>query len=117
MKFPILLFLASLALSSLSPKLCAGSATWSSNPSSSDWNTPDNWTPPTVPDGPSDIATFANSSQTLVEIPNSTEVDSIVFQAGADAFTVVQQFGDFGDDSFTFSGEGIVNVSGMVQNF
>src|SRR4051812_31788111 len=95
--------------------LYAGSATWSLNPSSSDWNTPDNWSPPTVPDGPSDIATFASSSQTLIEIPTATEVDSIVFQLGAGAFTIAQQFGDFGDNSFTFSGEGVVNDSGVIQ--
>jgi hypothetical protein len=97
--------------------LQAGSATWSSNPTSSDWNTPGNWSPPTVPDGPSDVATFANSSQILVEIPNATEVDSIVFSADADSYTLVQEFGDFADNSFTFSGTGIVNDSGLVQNF
>jgi hypothetical protein len=95
----------------------AGSATWSSEPESFDWNTPTNWTPPTVPDGPSDVATFANSSQTMVEIPGATEVDGIVFQPGADAFTLIQQFGDFGDNTFIFSGEGVVNDSGLMQNF
>ena len=34
----------------------AGSATWNLNPTSNDWNTAANWTPMTVPNGPSDEA-------------------------------------------------------------
>jgi hypothetical protein len=41
-----------------------GSATWSVNPTNSDWNNPANWTPPTVPNGPSDVATFSTLPRT-----------------------------------------------------
>ena len=58
-----LLFLAAQQLS------LAGSATWSSNPSSGDWNTAANWIPNTVPNGTSDIATFATSNVTDVINP------------------------------------------------
>lgn len=37
----------------------AGSATWSQNPSTSDWNTAANWTPNTVPNSSSEVATFS----------------------------------------------------------
>ena len=43
----------------------AGSATWNSSPATGDWNTATNWTPATVPNGPSDPATFALSNRTL----------------------------------------------------
>src|SRR6266850_2426427 len=66
----------------------AGSATWNSNPISADWNTAENWTPATVPNGEGDMATFALSSTTDVSLSADTTVDGIVFEAGADAFTV-----------------------------
>lgn len=44
----------------------AGSATWNLNPATSDWNTPVNWTPASVPNGPADTATFAVSSTSPV---------------------------------------------------
>ena len=50
----------------------ADSATWSMNPISSDWNTAENWTPPTVPNGPDDIATFALSHHANVLVSSST---------------------------------------------
>ena len=41
----------------------AGSATWNLNPASGDWNTAANWTPATVPNDESDVATFGVSSR------------------------------------------------------
>jgi hypothetical protein len=32
----------------------ADSATWNLNPATNDWNTANNWTPATVPNGPAD---------------------------------------------------------------
>src|SRR5882672_4557546 len=61
----------------------AGSATWGLNPGSSDWNTADNWTPMTVPNGPADIATFALSNTTNVSISANTEVNGITFTPAA----------------------------------
>ena len=91
----------------------AGSATWNLNPTSSDWNTAANWTPATVPNGPTDIATFASSSRTNLLISAGVEVNSIVFDPGADAFTIKNAPGQL----LTISGAGITNNSGVVQNF
>src|SRR5437660_12629461 len=66
----------------------AGSATWNLNPSSGDWNTAANWMPPTVPNGPGDIATFGLSNVTNVFVSAATEVNSIVFNTRASAFTI-----------------------------
>jgi autotransporter-associated beta strand protein len=91
----------------------AGSATWNLNPATNDWNTAANWTPATVPNGPADIATFDLSNTTDVSISASTLVDSIIFNLGASAFTITGEIGT----SLTVSGEGVVNNSGITQNF
>jgi hypothetical protein len=57
----------------------ADSATWKLNPTSGDWNTATNWTPETVPNGPSDTATFATSNTTEVSFSATVEVNGIVF--------------------------------------
>jgi hypothetical protein len=91
----------------------AGSATWGSAPSSSDWNTATNWTPASVPNGPSDTATFGASSIVGLSTSANTEVNGIVFNSGASAFAISA------DPAFPFSisGAGITNNSGVVQNF
>lgn len=91
----------------------AGSATWSANPTNGDWNTAANWTPNTVPNGPNDVATFAASNQTDVTISASTEVNELVFSPGASDFTINVTDGK----TFTISGTGITNSSGIGQNF
>jgi len=91
----------------------AGSATWNLNPTSGDWNTALNWTPATVPNGPADTATFDLSSITDVTVSTSTTVDGIVFNSGASAFTITPSPLDL----LTFVGTGIVNNSGVPQNF
>ena len=58
---------------------CAGSAQWNLNPGSGDWDTAENWTPMTVSNGPTDIATFALSNTTNVSISEDTEVNGITF--------------------------------------
>jgi hypothetical protein len=101
----------------------AGSATWNLNPTSGDWNTSANWTPATVPNGPSDTASFAVSSITNVTnvTPRnqSTTLDGIVFSPGASAFTVTAQVQSFpaNPEGIVFSGIGITNNSGVTQNF
>ena len=60
----------------------ADSATWLLSPQDSAWENANNWTPGGPPNGPSDIATFAQSSQTGVSISTSVEVNSIVFTSG-----------------------------------
>jgi autotransporter-associated beta strand protein len=92
----------------------AGSATWNSNPTSGDWNTAANWTPATVPNSPSDTATFAASDQTAVSLSATfDEVGGIIFNSGASAFTITAQAGE----ALSISGRGISNDSGITQNF
>src|SRR5690242_21247827 len=80
---------ALLLLAAQRPSL-AGSATWSSNPTSGDWNTAANWRPQTVPNSVSDIATFDGSNVTdvLVDFGSNFSLDSAVFGSGASAYTI-----------------------------
>src|SRR5450432_37469 len=93
----------------------AGSATWNLNPTSGDWNTATNWMPSTVPNGPADTATFDVSNTTSVNLFAKTEVNGIVFNPGASAFTIVSDVDYFGG-SLTISGVGITNNYGSTQN-
>src|SRR5690242_21029793 len=85
----------------------AGSATWSTNPVSGDWNTAANWTPNTVPDGPTDIATFSTSNVTTISLSGAIEVAEIVFNSGASQFTMTCP------NKLTLSDTGITNNSGL----
>ena len=66
----------------------AGSATWLLFPQDSAWENANNWTPGGPPNGPSNVATFAQSSQTAVNISTSVEVNRIVFTSDAGSFTL-----------------------------
>jgi autotransporter-associated beta strand protein len=91
----------------------AGSATWGVAPASGDWNTATNWTPNTVPNGPSDVATFASSSQRAVSLSADVEVNEIVFSPGASGFAI-----DWVSTAvLTISGAGVTNDSGLTQQF
>ena len=91
----------------------AGSATWSGNPISSDWNTAENWTPNTVPNSETDIATFGTSVLTQVSLTDThVDLGSMVFSPGANEFTITGANGGFG-----FYGDGVVNNSGEIQQF
>src|SRR4030095_2471984 len=104
----IVLTLSLVALSAV----YAESATWNLNPISGDWNTATDWTPATVPNGPNDVATFSLSNQTSVSSSADTEVNSIIFDSGASAFTITIPFAEF-----ILSGTGVVNNSNVLQNF
>ncbi len=93
-----------------------GSATWNLHPTSGDWNTAINWTPATVPNGPGSSATFDVSNTTSVGISADINIGSIVFNLGASAYTITAGSAD-SDTSLTISGAGVVNNSGVVQNF
>jgi autotransporter-associated beta strand protein len=101
------------AFSLLSNFTFAGSATWNLNPTSGDWNTATNWAPATVPDGPSDTATFASSNRLSIGLSAPTEIYALVFQPGGGAFTITTPLANI----FTLSGAGIVNNSGVTQHF
>lgn len=99
--------------------LYAASATWSQSPVNGDWNEPNNWMPATVPNGPTDVATFGTSNLTNVQILSNIydgEISGITFGIGASAFTLTAS-----TDGFylliTISGAGIVNNSGVTQHF
>jgi autotransporter-associated beta strand protein len=103
---------AALLFSAAQRPSLAGSATWSTNPSSGDWNTAANWVPNTVPNASSDIATFGASNLTALSITNaSVELDSAVFNSGAPPYTLTIQI-----YNLIFEGAGIVNNSGSVQS-
>jgi autotransporter-associated beta strand protein len=91
----------------------AGSATWLASPPTANWNHAANWTPATIPNGPSDTATFASSNTTGVAISASTQVNSMVFNADASDFTIT-----LGPTfTLTISGVGPTNNSAFNQNF
>jgi len=79
----------------------------------STWNAAGNWTPATVPNGPSDVATFGVSNLTDLTIKSAVEVGAIDFTAGASAFTISALPGV----TLTISGAGVSNASGIGQNF
>src|SRR5436309_11449358 len=95
----------------------ASSATWDPNPTSGDWNTPANWTPNRVPNGPSDVATFRVSTQTQVSTSDSIVVGQIVFGSDASTYTVTANTPQTGGGILDISGIGITNNSGIAQNF
>ena len=75
--------IASVLISLLSTIARAGSSIWDHNPGSSDWNMAMDWTPATVPNGPSDTAFFDLSNTTQLSISANTEVNGIVFDSNA----------------------------------
>jgi len=97
----------------------AGSATWLSSPQDSAWENANNWTAGGPPNGPSDTATFAQSSQTGVNISTSQEVNSIVFTAGSASFGLNLSPGllSLPGGELIISGAGVINNSSVVQAF
>jgi autotransporter-associated beta strand protein len=90
----------------------AGSATWNLNPGSGDWNTATNWTPNTVP-GEFDIATFDISNTTDITFSQESGVLEMLFNPGASSFNfTISHF-----QALTFTIVGVVNNSGVTQNF
>jgi autotransporter-associated beta strand protein len=93
----------------------AGSATWNASPASGDWNTPANWTPAAVPNGPGDIASFGISSINALSLRTNIELDSMVFDSvGGTSTSYTISTGPAA--TLTFSGAGIVNNSAGPQS-
>ena len=93
----------------------AGSATWKAQPAPDrNWNTPANWTPNTVPNGPTDIATVGFSDKSP-SIYGNIELDGIVFNPGASPLKidVVPNY----LASLTFVGTGVTNNAGIIEAF
>jgi autotransporter-associated beta strand protein len=96
---------------SLSLRLAeAESATWDLNPTTTGWNTAANWTPMTVPNGLSDVATFSLTNKSSVDVSAETLIGSIVFTPEANAYTITAQPGSV----LTIGGTGIDNQSSVV---
>ncbi|HEY3900471.1 MAG TPA: autotransporter domain-containing protein [Chthoniobacter sp.] len=93
----------------------ADSATWNLNPEDGSWNNSTNWTPNTVPNSETDVATFGGSRVVNVFGPSFSDgisLGAMVFKPGASGYNI--STGMFG--SYSFFGAGIVNNSGVVQN-
>ncbi|HEY2714575.1 MAG TPA: autotransporter-associated beta strand repeat-containing protein [Chthoniobacterales bacterium] len=101
----LLIFVSQLAL--------GGSATWNLNPVSGDWNTAANWTPNTVPNGPSDVASFATSNIASISLSAGVAVDSIVFDPTANTYDITVSPAH----PLTFTGVGVTNNSASLQGF
>lgn len=108
--FPIVAVLLLLALQR--PSL-GGSATWSNNPSSDDWNTATNWVPNTVPNSITDMATFDASQVTnvVVDFGSNIDVASVVFNSGAPSYTIILDVSNLKPN-----GAGFVSNSGLMQS-
>jgi hypothetical protein len=95
----------------------AASATWLSSPQDSAWENANNWTPGGPPNGPSDIATFAQSSQRDVNVSTSEEVNRNVFASDSVSFTFnISPDGAFGGE-LIISGVGVANNNSVLQTF
>ncbi len=91
----------------------AGSATWNLNPGTNNWNSSTNWTPNTIPNSTTDIATFATSNTTGISVTGTTSVSGMTFNAGASPFTITAA----PNVVLNIRGAGLVNNSGIAQNF
>src|SRR3954454_15280952 len=98
--------------SSWTTVVLAGSATWNFDPISSDWNAAANWTPTTVPNDKTDVATFGGSNTNAISLSVQTRIDSIVFDSNASAFTI-----NTVTHNLSFFGPGVINNSANKQNF
>src|SRR5205823_4413274 len=97
--------LTQLAFLLSAPAAHAGSATWQLTPVSGDWNTAANWMPNTVPNGPTDTATFAFSHTRNVFVSAETEVASLTFGTEASSYLITVN----GTILLTLSGTGVAN--------
>jgi autotransporter-associated beta strand protein len=91
------------------------SATWSTNPANGDWNNPANWTPPTVPNGPSDIATFgplpSTSNRAEISLSAPVTVAQITFDTHI-KYNITCPAGT----SLTFTGFGIRKIDARTES-
>src|SRR6266480_6990872 len=94
----------------------AGSAAWSGQ-LNSNWNIFQNWSPQTVPNGPSDAATLGSSFNRAVYLSANTEVNGITFPKPFSPIAVNYGVTVSTNLTLTISGTGITNNSGQAQNF
>ncbi|MGH8093107.1 MAG: hypothetical protein ACREIF_06510 [Chthoniobacterales bacterium] len=89
----------------------AADGTWIADPVDNNWNNPANWSSGTVP-GYYDVAFFDGSAVKEINDTQATSLEVIVFNPGADAFTISALPG-----AGISSRLGVQNNSGMEQNF
>src|SRR5262249_7960763 len=104
-------FVLSLSLSTIS---FAGSATWHGTGVIPAWGDANNWQPNSVPQYPDDVATFDGSGDIDCNVGccAANNIDSTVFTLGADKTYSITI-----DSTLTLNGAGIVNDSGILQDF
>ena len=116
--YPSFSLFAMIMLSLSAQSIRADSATWKSSPVDNQWYNPKNWTPATVPDAATDIATFGTTTQPAITISDSSDLltvlGGITFDSGASAYILTVPA--TGQD-LTFQGRGVVNNSGRTQTF
>ena len=95
----------------------AGSATWLLSPQDSAWENANNWTPGGPPNGPSDIATFAQSSQTNVNISTSVGGEQHRVHLRLRLFRFLHLAGGTFRRELIISGTGVINNSSVSQSF
>ena len=99
----------------------AGSATWDLNPATNSWTTPGNWTPATVPNGPTDVATFGAGSTAEISLaaptsaPLALTLDSLVFSSNA-VFYIIDVSKGLSSTQLVFVGGGIINFTNLQDN-
>ena len=101
-------------LSLLPARAAAGSATWKVD-AVGHYGVAANWTPETVPNGPTDTATFGFSNTTEIPIGLSVTLDTMAFTADAPAYSF--SFIEAASPRLTFTGTGIVDASAQVPSF
>jgi len=89
----------------------ASSATWLLSPQDSAWENANNWTSGGPPNGPSDIATFAQSSQTNVKMSTPEEVNTVMFTSDSASFYLVMDIGG----QLTISGTGVITRTASLK--
>ena len=89
----------------------AGSATWLANPHSVTWSDPANWTAGGPPNGVTDTATFGFSTAASLSVEENTDVSAINFNSGGGVSYTISV------SSMEIFGSGILNSSGLIQNF
>ncbi|MBA3961776.1 MAG: autotransporter-associated beta strand repeat-containing protein [Chthoniobacterales bacterium] len=105
--------LAACALIGARPITYAESGTWLANPTNNDWNTAANWSSNQVPNTSTDIGTFEGSTITQLSISQNVTLGTVAFNPGASSYGIAT----LPDVGLTFYGAGVVNTSGVQQNF
>lgn len=103
------------AIGAISSSLQAGSATWKSGAQDTSWFNPANWNPATVPNGPTDVASFGVTNFSFITGMGAS-LSQIDFAANASTYQITLDSGShtIGGAGITGSGEKFVIPVGIV---